>query len=169
MVREIHTILGIDFDEEKVQVGRVLKILGVKFDLDKMEIDIDPARRVELIEEIVGILESGELMPGQAAKLKGKLMFAEGQLFGRCGRSLLRSLSLRQYQDLEKDPNLGLNAGLTRSLRGWLMILNGYGQPRKIREEGSDAVDMVVYTDGWFPEKGDWSVSYTHLTLPTKA
>ena len=37
------------------------------------------------------------------------------------------------------------------------MILNGYGQPRKIREEGSDAVDMVVYTDGWFPEKGDWS------------
>ena len=95
------------------------------------------------------ILRSKVLDPGHAGKLKGKLMFAEGQLFGRYGRSLLRALSERQYSKIWVGE---LNEQLEVALRGWLMILGGYAVPRKIREERDNFADAVAFTDGWWPE-----------------
>ena len=83
LVKEFHVLLGIDFDEVKTQAGQVSKILGVRYDLHELLVSIDEERKRSLVAEITEILKSGRLEPGHAAKLKGKLGFAEGQIFGR--------------------------------------------------------------------------------------
>ena len=52
------------------------------------------ARRIkELVEAIRSIISAGSLAKAQALKLRGRVQFAEGQLFGRVGRLCLRAVS----------------------------------------------------------------------------
>eukprot|EP00971_Amphidinium_carterae_P246359 4893121-Amphidinium_carterae.1 len=62
-----------------------------------MQVDVKESRRRELLAEIGDILKRDRLEPGHAGKLKGKLLFASSQLWGRVGRAFLRPLSERQY------------------------------------------------------------------------
>ena len=61
----------------------------------------------------------------------------------------VHSLSERQYSKIWSGK---LNLQLERALKGWLMILGGYGVPRQIREERTNFTDIVAFTDGWWPE-----------------
>ena len=70
-------------------------------------------------------------------------------MFGKVGRSLLRALSQRQYS---KFSDCKLNPGLKQSLKGWLVLLHGFGKPRKIMCEIRNEVDVVIFTDGWSPD-----------------
>ena len=59
-------------------------------------------RRDALISDIQEILRSGNLTPGQAAKLRGRLGFAQSMLFGKFGRVLLQPITNRQYSRATK-------------------------------------------------------------------
>ena len=149
LVADFHWMLGVEFDTKKVQSGQVVKILGVRYNLKELLVDIDEERRMELIEDIIRVLKLDLLEPGYAGKLKGKLQFAEGQLQGRVGRSLLRCLSERQYS---RSFITSLTPPLRSCLRGWLMILHGFGKPRKIEMRGVATAEVIGYSDGWNPE-----------------
>ena len=160
-------MLGVEFDTKKVQYGQEVKILGVKYDLKELMVDIDDERRMQLIEEIITVLKLDLLEPGYAGKLKGKLQFAEGQLQGRVGRSLLRGLSDRQYS---RSFITVLTPALRSCLRGWLMLLHGFGKPRRIELVGVATAEAVAYTDGWSPEgtAGEESCPRTGFVLYDK-
>ena len=51
-------------------------ILGVKFDPNTFQVKVTDQRREALVQEIDEIIKSDHMASGQAAKLKGKLMFA---------------------------------------------------------------------------------------------
>ena len=93
----VHTILGAQFEEKKLQLGQHLEILGVAYDLELYFLLIKEKRKEELSDEIRDIIRKDHLDPGQAGKLKGKLMFAASQLWGKVGRAFMLAISERQY------------------------------------------------------------------------
>ena len=113
-----------------------------------MQLLIKQDRKTELAEEIISILESQMLTPGQAGKLRGKLLFGSSQLWGKIGRAFLRALSERQYS---MAPTTSLNRALKASLKEWLVLIRD-GPPRRINELEARLPDAVIFTDGSLPE-----------------
>ena len=148
IAQKIHSWLGAAFDPKKLQLCRDPTILGVTYDLQGMRLLIKESRKKELVEEIESILTSGLLSPGQAGKLRGKLMFGASQLWGKVGRAFLRALSERQYA---KFPKHGLNAAITLALKEWRWLVQA-GPPRLIEAAKARRADLVLFTDGSFPD-----------------
>lgn len=71
--------------------------MGVEFRLEEAEKGVisvrnTERRKVELVAQISEALAAGRLTSSAAASLKGRLGFAEGQLFGRSTRKLVNEL-----------------------------------------------------------------------------
>ncbi|OLP88302.1 hypothetical protein AK812_SmicGene30386 [Symbiodinium microadriaticum] len=113
----VHWWLGARFDQQKLQLCPDPTILGVTYDLEQYLLKIKKSRKKELFDEISMILEHEELSPGQAGKLRGKLMFGASQLWGKVGRAFLRALSDRQYS--RKTMDTALTPALIYSLYKW--------------------------------------------------
>ena len=153
VAQAVHFWLGARFDQKKLQIARAPTILGVTYDLVSFCLLIKEDRRIELIDEIEAILSSKMLSPGQAGKLRGKLMFGASQLWGKIGRAFLRSLSERQYS---KVPSTAVNRAIELSLEEWKELIVR-GPPRKIELIGPRLPDVVVFTDGSYPDQsGKW-------------
>ena len=89
-------MLGIDFSMDKIRCSSTVTILGVENNLASGYLAVAPKRRAELLLELTALANGSELLPGQAAKLKGKLQFVASHFQGRFGRSFLRAFSARQ-------------------------------------------------------------------------
>ena len=146
--KAVHFWLGARFDPKKLQLCKDPTILGVTYDLESMVLKIKESRKEELLDEIDSITTSGVLSPGQAGKLRGKLMFGASQLWGKIGRAFLRSLSERQYS---KVPRSDVNKAISLSLDQWRLLVES-GPPRPIECTGSRKTDFVIFTDGSFPD-----------------
>ena len=107
--QKVHWWLGAKFDVKKLQLCFDPTILGITYDLKAMQLKIKESRKEELSDEIASILATKLLPPGQAGKLRGKLMFGSSQLWGKIGRAFLRSLLERQYT---KFPRSDLNRAI---------------------------------------------------------
>ena len=121
VAQKVHWWLGAQFDAKKLQLSEEPTILGVTYDLKAMCLRIKRSRKEELQDEIDSIISSSLLSPGQAGKLRGKLMFGASQLlWGKIGRAFLRSLSERQYI---RNPRSDLNIALIKSLEHWKWLI----------------------------------------------
>ena len=147
----IHWLLGAGFEQKKLQKTSKPIVLGVTYDLDRLELAIKDDRKEELVSLIDSILESGSLDPGSAGKLKGKLMFGASHLWGKVGRAFLRPLSERQYSRDRSDLRSSLSAPLRRSLVQWKKLIRE-GPPRQIALRTSKPADVVIFTDGFAPD-----------------
>ncbi|CAE7301804.1 unnamed protein product [Symbiodinium sp. CCMP2456] len=127
LAEKVHWWLGARFDQQKLQLCSDPTILGVTYDLGQYLLKIKKSRKTELFDEISMILKHEELSPGQAGKLRGKLMFGASQLWGKIGRAFLRALSDRQY---------------SRKTSATALPIPSSG-PRK--------TDVVIFTDGSAP------------------
>jgi hypothetical protein len=146
--QKVHWWLGAQFDEKKLQLCQDPTILGVTYDLVGMELKIKQARKVELLDEISSILSSQVLPPGQAGKLRGKLMFGSSQLWGKIGRAFLRALSERQYT---RANNSHLSEAIVLALKQWKWLIEE-GPPRPISKSRPRSSDFVIFTDGSYPD-----------------
>ena len=147
--QKVHEWLGAKFDAKKLQLCSDPTILGITYDLKAMQLLIKASRKEELLDEIDAILKSGLLPPGQAGKLRGKLMFGSSQLWGKIGRAFLRSLSERQYS---KFPRSDVNKAISLSLEKWKELISS-GPPRPIDMSGRVKADFVLFTDGSYPDR----------------
>ena len=147
----MHWWLGATFDANKLQLSSQPTILGVTYNLDDWVLEIKASRREELVEEIETILAVDLLEPGQAGKLKGKLMFGASQLWGKVGRAFLRVLSERQYARVAVGDRFGLDPPLRESLNQWLKLVRD-GPPRTIDCCPGKKADAVLFTDGFSPD-----------------
>ena len=90
-VKSLFPLLGWKFAEDGSKTppfSDTLNAQGIRLDvselhLGKVSIDNTEARRVELADLIEHILQSGELKKMDALKLRGRMQFAAGQLFGQ--------------------------------------------------------------------------------------
>jgi hypothetical protein len=93
-------LVGFVYDKEGPKADAMsseVSALGVVFDLSCSQDGLLRVKNTEKrIEEVTGkiasTLEGRFLTPGEAATLKGRLGFAEGQLFGRAARRLINDL-----------------------------------------------------------------------------
>ena len=153
VAQKVHYWLGAHFDAKKLQLSEEPTILGVTYDLRSMCLRIKPSRKEELKDEIDSILRSSLLPPGQAGKLRGKLMFGASQLWGKIGRAFLRALSERQYI---RHPRSDMNKALVKSLEHWKWLIQ-HGPPRPIQVARAQKPDVVIFTDGSFPDGSEGS------------
>ena len=146
-----HFWLGAKFDQKKLQLSQEPTILGVTYNLCKMQLEIKKDRKEELVQEIDSILKIGLLDPGSAGKLKGKLMFGASQLWGKVGRAFLRAISERQYMRFPPGSDFHVDPPLRESLLHWKRLVTE-GPPRPIDRVGPKRVDAVIFTDGFTPD-----------------
>ena len=99
-------LLGWDFDKEGDKAGKMgqhVSALGVSIDLSQtadgiVKVENTERRKQELSERIAEVLRQGKLSKNDAASLRGRLGFAEGQLFGRVTRQLLNDLHIHSQR-----------------------------------------------------------------------
>lgn len=150
-------LLGWAFDEtgdKCFPFSDSCEALGVAFDLSSSAKGIayicNTASRVdELRAEISSVLEAGSLSSKQAQRLRGRMQFADSQLYGRSGKRCLRTLSdfaeCKRFRLLPKDRLfLELFAELLRQ-----------NVPREIK--AVEARNAVILTDACYErDSTDW-------------
>ena len=93
-------LLGWEFDgdgEKSDSMTSTVTALGVVLNLDKtekgiIEVENTEKRKKEIARTISELLAKGKITVSEASSLKGRLGFAEGQLFGRVTRKLISEL-----------------------------------------------------------------------------
>ncbi len=123
------------------------KCLGVMFDLreslqSKVCISNTDGRREEITHEISHVLEHGKLTKSMANKLRGRMQFAENQIFGRLNRRALKAVS--EHAALGND-SVPFETRLL--LQDFLHSLNS-GRPRIIDSRSSDT--WLIFTDAFY-------------------
>ena len=91
-------LLGWSFDQEGPKAttfGRTADALGITIGLSKSEQYImslrnTNSRKAEILTELDEVLKTGELSKARALQLRGRLGFAENQIFGRVARKSMR-------------------------------------------------------------------------------
>ena len=121
--------------------------LGVVFDLGsastgKALICNTESRKVELCEELLKVVKEGRLMKKQAQRLRGRMQFAESQLFGRTGKRCLRVLA---------DFSEGKRSVLTNKDKFFLQMFRNLLEaniPREVLALSSE--NVLVFTDACY-------------------
>ena len=93
-------LLGWQFAEagpKAEQFGRIFSSLGVRVDLNpftggRVEFSNTPSRKEELMEAIDAATSTKLLDRKEAQRLRGRLQFATGQIFGRTSKLCLKAL-----------------------------------------------------------------------------
>ena len=144
IVSSLFCILGWKLSEDKlIDYHTMCKVLGVEFDLRMSgqgfaAVANTQDRARELCDELDSILASGTLRRAEGERLRGRLQFASGQLFGRSARNRMRILS--------KHISCGRTALCDNTLLALRELRNqvALNSPRTISGKMSDHVHLYV-------------------------
>ena len=157
-VRAFFFLLGWKFSssgDKRMDFAEVFTALGVTIHLadcldGRLTICNTAKRTRELVETIGSVLQGGVVSKALALKLRGRMQFAEGQLFGRAGRLCLRAVSDRAYTSL----GARISSQCRRSLVRFAAMLQE-STPRTVRVE--KGLPWHVYTDASYnAESSEW-------------
>ena len=149
-IESLFRLLGWKFAEsgkKYVPFSLVGEALGVKFDLSESECGIckvaNTEKRIdELRTALLEVVGAGKIAKVAAQKLRGRMQFAEGQMFGRTGKRCIKVLS---------DHTIGRRESLTQRSKAFLEqfvdLLTSAG-PRVIRVDIGQP--MLVFTDACY-------------------
>ena len=99
VISTLFRVLGWDLSSEKLlPYDTCCKVLGIKIDTSEARLGMfkmeNTLKRVnELVQSLDAVLTCGKLSYGECEKLRGRLQFASGQLFGRRAKVALHQLS----------------------------------------------------------------------------
>ena len=150
VISSLFSILGWRLSADKlVAYDTVCKVLGVKFDLRQsgavLAFVLNTDERVqEFSDNLEEIIQTRRLKRSEGEKLRGRLLFASGQLFGRYVRNQVRLLSqhIRSGRVNLVDETLEALSGIKSYLQA--------NVPRKIM--GSLSEHIHIYVDASFEE-----------------
>ena len=146
VLRSVLSMLGFPNAEEKTQVGRMVALLGVQFDMVKLSFKIPELKLLQRCKEIQYILDKGRLSPGDASTIRGKLQWTISSFGIAKARNYMRPFVNRQYQ---RGGDVSLSAELTESLEYFLKLCQpDQAVSRPIPNVGSSHV--TLYTDACF-------------------
>jgi len=113
VINAVFRLLGWDFAEEGPKApafaGSALA-LGVRLDVSSMHlgkvwIDNTESRKTDLSSCIRDVLHTGDLHTADALRLRGRMQFTSGQLFGRLSRSTLNKVTHHAYRSCKSKKN----------------------------------------------------------------
>ena len=131
VVSAMFKVLGWKVSEDKlVPCSSCCKVLGIELDLSSAAkgwavMKNTDCRRSELVECLEAILKRGHISRSEVDKVRGRLQFASGQLFGRLSRHAVHSFSSRRASCH------GLGERVEWAVRDLCKVLR-YGKPREI-------------------------------------
>ena len=104
-VKAVFRLLGWKFAEDGPKAppfGKVLTALGISLDVSELHrgsvrIDNTEVRRAELSQAITEVVDRRELKKLDALKLRGRMQFASGQLYGRVSKRCLACVTQHAY------------------------------------------------------------------------
>ena len=137
--------------------------LGVSFNLEfaasgKALVCNTDSRCTELCEEIEKTIEEGKLMSKQAQRLRGRMQFAESQLYGRTGKRCLRVLA-----DFAEGRRSSLTSKDVFFLRMFHELLTK-NIPREVTAPGAE--NLLIFTDACYePEHPSWPCGLGGVTI----
>ena len=151
-------MLGWDYDRDGdkcVPFAQFVEALGVRIDLVESSnmrafVSNTASRISELTTEIDGVLKDDKLTREHALRLRGRLGFAEGQIFGRTCRKTLKLVTEFAYSSSHC---LKLTSTLRKSLIDFRHSLN-HSQSRRVGRNSSQC--WFIFTDASF-ERSDSS------------
>ena len=152
MAKEILHVLGWDTkDAKQAPISATVTALGVEFQLDKatevgnpyLTVQNKPERVKDISELIANALWANKITPSEAARLRGRLVFANSQTFGRRGALAFHYLGHR-VGNANSGP--GLSQELRWALVWWKHHLQN-SEPRKV-PLGRGALPVILYTYG---------------------
>ena len=115
-----------------------------------MEFSNTESRVMEVCGTIRRVLEPGELRYKDAIRLRGRLQFADGQLFGRLGKLCMKAIT--EHACSQKSCKISYRC---RSLLALFCNALEMGKPRIISLASSS--NWFVFTDACFePDHGSW-------------
>ena len=141
--------------EKAAVFGTSFNALGVHISLEKfLEGKVffaNTERRIdELRNSLTSVLQSGFLTHKESLKLKGRLQFADGQLFGRLGKLCLKEVSNHAFCGAS-DKISSRCAQLLNVFREQLQV----GPPREISKSTSNT--WFLFTDACYePSEASW-------------
>ena len=139
-------------------MSSMVTALGVVFDFTESSAGTlrvkNTDKRVEEVTAMIQETVAGKfLTPSAAATLKGRLGFAEGQLFGRTARRLINDLGSFAASAKRRAE---ITEGLIVSLNSVAQMLRS-GRPREIDSRSHEV--LFLYTDACFsPEEGNGGI-----------
>ena len=157
-VELLFNLLGWHFAQDgdkALPFGPSFGALGIQIDLSGfergfMEFSNTDRRKADLKELVLTIVETGMLSHADALKLRGRLQFADGQLFGRLGKLCLKEITDHAFAFT--------GSKISARLRQLLLLFQSQlldGPPRKIC--GVSASCFYIFTDACFePGRSDW-------------
>ena len=135
--------------------AKVFTALGVEISLSKAmtgEVEFANAemRKTELTETISSILEKGTLTVTEAQKLRGRMQFMDGQIFGRLGRLCMRAVTDHAFTKRSTKLSEDTQAALKR----FLVFLEHSG-PRRLHLNSHRV--WFLFTDACYePGSKNW-------------
>ena len=151
-------LLGWNFAEEGrkcVPFSNVCETLGVSFCFNRVAEGIvmvgnTPNRIDELCHHIKQVCEAGKLSVKSAQKLRGRMQFADAQIYGRLGKQCMRVLS-----EFASNVKQDLDQHALRSLRLFGRLLKE-SPPRPLQATSDEVV--LIFTDACYEkDKPSWS------------
>lgn len=145
-------ILGVKMkDAEAQEPSFQHKVLGVTFTVGEEEITFSP--HLERLQKTAPALRAAlELLPHEAQRLAGKLVFLTSTMFGQLGRAALRPFYGRA-RGLSAEKEISkLNVPLRQAIQ-FLLVLFDEIKPRTLPSKVNLA-PSVLYTDAFFVMKG---------------
>ena len=151
-------LLGWKFAEEgdKAEAfSREFGALGIRINLEDTDKSLvkftnTEKRSSELVNTISELLAKGSMTTLEAQKLRGRMQFMDGQLFGRLGKLCMREVTTHAFD--AKTSRLGTRT--CDALRRFMVFLE-HAEPRRIHL-GTDDV-WHIFTDACYePNASDW-------------
>ena len=150
-VELLFDLLGWRFAQEgdkAMPFDTVFGALGIQIDLSGfskgfVEFSNTEKHKHDLSEMVLSVLSTGSLSPPEALKLRGRLQFADGQLFGRLGKLCLKEITNHAFS--------AGSSSISIRLRQLLQLFQSQllqGPPRKIC--GVSASCFYIFTDACF-------------------
>ena len=152
-VAALFTLLGWRYAEEGAKAADfadLFKALGIMVDLSRSSEGLalfrnTDKRTSELAEALREVLTAGGLTSHEANRLRGRMQFADGQLFGRSSRLCLKALSDHAI----KTGTFNLSEQACRDIERFICFLTK-GAPRRVSRVSGDP--WIVLTDACFDE-----------------
>ena len=164
VVRELCAILGLELAHAKEKAPcTTIDILGaaIKLTHEDVTAQLTDQRRSDYLTLLRNVLRKNNLSPAAAAKIRGKLGFAQSMLFGKYGRAMLHEFTMRQYSPA-RGTAFPLSPLLVETIQWWIDTLP-LVRPRSIRLR--PLTPVTVYTDA----EGSGHIAAVLFAQSTKA
>lgn len=148
VINTVFRLLGWDFAEDGPKApafASSAQALGVRLDVSEMHqgkvwIDNTDSRKTDLSACIQDVLRTGDLNTADALRLRGRMQFTSGQLFGRLSRAALNKVTHHAYRSCKSKTSPDLQMAL--SLYEQFLVA---GQPRLVSAGMTNT--WFVFTD----------------------